>query len=726
MRYEMATLLPPHHIVHWIDPRGEVEIIGEVSREPEWVGDDLSLVLDVERALLDTKQFSTCGSVLIRFKAPGPEIEYGDSLHLRVRLRRPEPARNPGGFDYRSHLERKGIYGTAKVRDPGQIVEIRPGRRNGLWKQVILPVRRTVRRSVDKNLSGAPAGLLKGLLLGEKRSVPEEVREAFARSGVNHVLAVSGLHVGLVAASIFFGLRCLGLGQRWTGVMTVAGVLMYALVTGLRPSVLRASIMGSLVVLGALSDRDGDGLNTLGVAGLGLLAYRPQELFDVGFQLSFAATAAILALCPAIQEWVPQGRQVWKKWISMPVAVSLAAQAGTAPFVATYFGHLSPISILGNLVVVPLVGAAVSLGLLSAIFSVSLEQVAILINGALWAVLKAAIACAGLLGEPDWALVEVPKPSWAFVGLYLCVLTTVLPEVRQPKVGKWIAFCALAFANLWVWEDLIRRPSNLEITVLDVGQGDAVFLRSPRGRTMLVDGGVRQQGYDVGERVLVPFLRELGIERIDVVVASHPHGDHIGGLVTLLETLEIGAYLDSGQRYDSWTAQRIRTLIQERGISYYAVAAGDSLVGLGGVGGLVLHPNPHFVSEAGVSLDGLNNGSVVLRLTYEGKAVLLTGDIEQETDPDLLGWGDRLHSEVLKVAHHGSRTSSTLRFLEAVNPSLATISCGTNNRFGHPAPEVIQRFDVMGITTYRTDLRGAIRIDVGKEAIKAEGWLPRP
>ncbi len=723
-----ARLLPAHHLVHLIALQEEVEIAGEVAREPEWVRDDLNVVLDLNQVVLEGAPVAVCGAVLIRFRGISPGIDYGDSMQLRVRLRRPEPSRNPGTFDYRSYLARMGIYGTAKVRRAEQIVHIRSGKGSRFWKQVILPIRKSVRRSVERNLSGAPAGLLKGLLLGEKRSVPEEVRETFTRSGVNHVLAVSGLHVGLVAASFFFGLRCLGLGRRGTGVMTVIGIVMYALVTGLRPSVLRASIMGSLVLLGSLSDRDGDGdgLNAVGVAGLGLLAFRPRALFDVGFQLSFSATVSILALYPPIRTWLPAGKQVWQKWVFVPVAVSLAAQAGTAPFVATYFGQLSPVSLVGNLVIVPLVGAAVSLGLLSAMLSVFFEQGALLLNGAIWAVLKGVIACAGLLGTPSWALLEVPKPSWAFLGLYLSVLLAILPEARRPKMGRWVAVCALGSANLWVWGDLLQRPSGLEMTILDVGQGDAIFLRSPGGRTILVDGGVRRKGIDMGERVLVPFLRERRIRRIDVVVASHPHADHIGGLVTLLETFEVGAYLDAGQQNDSWTALRIKSLIRERDISYYAVAAGDSLVGLGGIGGLVLHPNRRFVSEEGVSLDGPNNGSVVLRLTHASRAVLLTGDIERETDSDLLLWGDRLRSEVLKVAHHGSRTSSTARFLEAVQPRIAVISCGVDNRFGHPALEVIDRFEAMGIPIYRTDRIGAIRVDIGKAAVGAEGWLTRP
>ena len=240
---------------------------------------------------------------------------------------------------------------------------------------------------------------------------------------------------------------------------------------------------------------------------------------------------------------------------------------------------------------------------------------------------------------------------------------------------------------------------------------------------MFVDGGLRAVNIDMGERVLIPFLKAEGISRIDVVVGTHPHSDHIGGFVTLLERIEVGWYLDAGQHYDSWTARRIRALVREKGIRYAAVEAGDRLAGLGGVDALVLHPTPDYVSKKGPAPMGLNNGSVVIRLAYGSSAVLLTGDIEHETDSDLLRWGDRLRAKVLKAAHHGSRTSSTAAFMNAVRPDLVAVSCGIRNKFRHPSPEVIRRYEAMGISTYRTDLTGAVEILIDEEGIEARGWL---
>ena len=725
LRYESVTQgLPDDHVARLAGRDHPVILHGRVAEEPEWIEDGLRLRLAAESATVRDTVYSIRGAVLVRFWKFRPQVDYGDRLVIRLNLRRPHPARNPGAFDYRAFLKRKGIHAMGSVFRTEQVLDTRSGRGGWLWTYVVLPVRRGVRRGVANNLSGGPAGLLNGVLLGEKRGVPDTVRTAFTRAGVNHVLAVSGLHVGLIAAVVFFGLGALGCGRRTTAWATVCGVSLYALVTGLSPSVVRAAMMCAITIWGRLGNTQGEGLNSLGLAALVILVFRPQDLFDVGFQLSFSATGGILLLYRPIRAWLPAGGTGGlAHWVWSPLAVSVAAQVGTLPFVLTYFGLLSVVSVLANLVVVPLMAAAVALGLLGVIvFHVS-PPVAALLNGANWLVLTGAIQTAGWFAGPAWAAVEVPRPGWTTVGLYLCAVLFILPEARSQRWGRRIVIVALSLANLWVWSDRWPRDAGLRLLVLDVGQGDGIFLRFPNGRTMLVDGGQRAVNIDMGERVLIPFLKAERISRIDVLVASHPHSDHIGGFVTLLETIKVGWYLDAGQYYDSWTARRIRTLIREKGIRYAAVEAGDRLAGLGGVDALVLHPTPDYVSKSGPAPMGLNNGSLVIRLTYGGSAVLLTGDIEHETDSDLLRWGDRLHAQVLKAAHHGSRTSSSAAFLNGVRPELAAVSCGIRNRFRHPSPDVIQRYEAMGISIYRTDLMGAVDIRIDEEGIDARGWL---
>ena len=224
----------------------------------------------------------------------------------------------------------------------------------------------------------------------------------------------------------------------------------------------------------------------------------------------------------------------------------------------------------------------------------------------------------------------------------------------------------------------------------------------------------------MGERVVLPFLKSQGVGHVDVVVGSHPDADHIGGLISVLEEVSVGHYLDSGQCVETFTGKRLLEVVKAKGIAYHAVAAGDSLIGLGG---LVLHPTPDYVSDSGPAPEGENNGSVVIRIVHRGTTLLLTGDIERETDGDMARWGHRLRADVLKAAHHGSRTSSTRAFLDAVNPKVAAISCGVNNRFRHPSPEVIARFREMGIQIWRTDQAGAIAMKLDGERIDVVSWI---
>ena len=396
----------------------------------------------------------------------------------------------------------------------------------------------------------------------------------------------------------------------------------------------------------------------IGVAALVILLLSPASLLTLSFQLSFGATFAIVGLHGPLRQclprrWVDEDR-FCGRWVVAPACVSLAAQLGTGPLIAWHFQQIAPIALPANLVVVPLLGFSVALGLLTILTSAAWLPAGLPFAGTNYVVLQALLETVDFLAQvPPWT---TPRPDALFLGC--AAIAAVL--MGQASGRRWarvaLLLLVLLWANLSLWPRLLM-PSRLEVVFLDVGQGDGAFLQFPNGRTMIIDAGMRSRRVDIGERVVVPYLRHRGVKRIDVVVASHPHSDHIGGLVYLLEQVEVGHYVDSGQRYDTWTAHRIHELIERKGIVYHRVSAGDSLAGLGGVGGLVLHPTTAFVTHEGSSPQGLNNGSVALRLDYGGTRILFTGDIEEGTEPAMQAWGQRLHADVLKAAHHGSSTS---------------------------------------------------------------------
>ncbi len=709
-RYRAATeLLPPGHVSRSNLFGERVRLRGVLASDPEVAGERTRYALDLAAIEPGDALVPASGRVLITSSIP-VAADYADSAVLEVRLRRPSPARNPAAFDYRAFLQQRGIHAVASVRRAEQVVWTAPRTGARFKERVLRPARAAVRGAVEANLSGAPAGLLLGMLLGEKYRIPADLREQFRSTGLAHALVVSGLHVGLIALFFLFGLRACRLPDRAAALATTAVLGLYALITDLQPPVVRAAIMAGVVLVGRAIDRHGDVYNSLGLAALIILLAWPASLLSLSFQLSFAATLAIVGLHQDLAALFPSR---WRseesttgKWLVAPLCVSIAAQAGTSPLIAYHFQHFAPVSLLANLFVVPLLTAALAMGVAAALTGWWLPAAATAFNGCGYVALKGMVAAVDLFAGLPYASVTVPRPSLSALAA-AAFLTFLLAHWRDhPGARKLVLFTLLIAANAAAWSAALGRR-QVEICFLDVGQGDAAFLRFPNGRSMLVDGGSRSFGFDYGKRVLLPFLKARNVRSIDAMVVSHPHLDHIGGLVTVLEELEVRHLLDAGQSCDSWAALRLRELAVEKGTRYHRVAAGDSIAGLGGAGILVLHPTAEFVDAEGGSPHGLNNGSVVLRLSYGGHRFLFTGDAERAADLALARWEERLRADVLKVGHHGSDTSTHPALLARVAPGLAVISAGEFNKFGHPAPGILERLGSRGITVLRTDRRGA-------------------
>jgi competence protein ComEC len=694
-RYAGVTQDPPeNHLSLFPDFGEQVALSGRVSDEPDVFAEKIRLTLESREVAWEGNWAEVRGRVLVTVKEGADDLGFGDLVTVHGRLRRPAPARNPGAFDYRKYLGRRGISALLSVRKRESIQRLEKGEARSFFSGGILPIRRSIRSTVDRNLLGAPAALLKGLLLGEKHALPKEVRAAFNRVGVSHVLAVSGLHVGLIAGIFFFVFRLLGLTRSRATWVTVGALIVYVFVVDKPPSVVRASVMAGLILFAFTIERDADLWNVLGVAALVILLIGPQRLFDL-----------------------------WMQWGVAAIVVCAAAQIGTGPFVALYFNRLPLLSVAANLIVVPAIGIIVTLGLLASVFGFWLVPFATALNAVNWAFLSGLIGVVGALSEIPHTVLVTPSPAPVFFAGYYGAIALILWSRKSLPVRKALLFLALFGINVYIWKAVLRED-RLEVVFLDVGQGDAVFLKFPNGRTMLVDGGARMPHFDAGKWVIAPFLRHKGIGKIDIVAPTHSDNDHIGGLVSILEEFPVEHVIDSGQYADSWTDDRFYELVEEKGIARHIVSAGDSLIGLGGVGAFVLHPVPKFVSQECDAPMGRNNTSVVLRITYGGTSLLLTGDAEKEAERFFINWGDRLPARVLKVGHHGSRGSSGRVFLDAVRPEIAILSVGAWNRFGHPAEEVLAKLREVGAQIYRTDRMGAVTMEVGEGWMKMRTMLP--
>lgn len=682
---------------------GPVLVHGTVVGHPETADDRAHVVVQLTRVERDDVAVASRARLRLTVM-DAPPLSYGDKIQVRTELRRPMPATNPGAFDYRSYLHRQGITLTAFVAHARHLsVAGRQPPNPFMYAGGV--VRRWIQTGLSAALPPEAARVAGAVVMGDRRALSPDVEEQFRRAGVSHLLAVSGLHVGFLAAFGFALLQALRVPESWRTVAVLGLVWLYVLATGARAPAVRAGIMTTAATVAASSGRR-DTPNALAAAALALLVHNPLLLFDASFQLSFTATAAIVWGYGPILERL--------RWLPRPVAsaaaVTAAAQLGVTPLLAGTFHQLSVVGFAGSLVGSPVASLLVPVGLaagvaghVSALPSAWLGAAAALLADIL-------TALAGRLASLSWAFIDVAPPPWTAVVAWWLFWWAVL-RFRAPARRRRLALLAAAtLAVVSLWSPLLGAwaPSELQLVFLDVGQGDAVLIRTPQGVTALVDGGgnvfsAQEPAANPGESVILPYLRYAGVGAVDVIVNTHPHEDHLQGLLPVLARRRVPLVVDSGRSAAGPSWPEYLRLIEERGAFRWTAAAGQ-VIRLGRDVRLeVLHPGE---AMSGTRSD-LNNNSVVMRLVFGDTAALLTGDIEAEAQLDLLRRGTELRADVVKVPHHGSRWALVSAFYEAAGADSAVITVGRNN-YGHPSPEVIAALEAMGVRVYRTDVDGAV------------------
>lgn len=671
--------------------------------------------------------------LLIKFQDAVP-LRYGKQITLTGVLQEPQGKRNPGGFDYKAYLARQNVVGIVEV-----VGLLRIGEQRGFpplrWVEAL---RIRTERLIDATYTeiSLHAQLVKGILLGKRSDVPSETLDTFRNSGTFHVLAVSGLHVGLIAAFCYLGFSRFRFPQKIVCLLTMIAVLVYACLVGFRPSVFRAALMASLYLFAALIDRDADIFNLLAFAALVLLLLNPYQLWDVGFQLSFVAVAAIVYFVPKMEQPL---RHLWEdteespeedltrltkfrretvKWFILSYLVTFAAQIGTAPLIAYHFFRTYPLGMIVGPFAVGLVSLIVAMGMGFVCIGFTWLPLAKFFSVLNHGIISIFLLLIGMFGQ-TWGVVKLTPPTLGGFVLYIgiCLGITHWRWVRR----QWRAasLIGLSVVAIWVWDAAFHeRGRLLEVVTLDVGQGDAAVVRFPDNRTMLIDGGIRRTyydeqkqetvDYDVGKRIIEPYLDYHGIRKLDMVVLTHPDLDHGGGLGYILENFEVSRVLGiSEMSLDSQTNTRLRAIADARDIPYAFPYAGE--IALTPTATLnLLHP----IDAASTDLldEDRNDDSLVIKLSYGEVDVLFTGDIGEAAETRLIASGQDLRSEILKVPHHGSRTSSSVPFLDAVGPSCAIFSLGKGNRYQFPHPEVVARYAARECRLWRTDASAAITL----------------
>ena len=669
--------LPDDHIARLSLPT-RADVIGRLGPSPVPAAGRMRLILDVES--VDDERRS--GRLQLTAYGDGLELVAGQRIRADARLAAPVGFRNPGGFDYVARLARDGIHVTGATRTDHVTALDTPG---PSWHE---RVRRRAVTAIEDTLPPASSALLAGLLLGERRSLPPEIDDGFRRAGVYHVLAVSGFNVALVASAVFLVARLIGLGRRSGAAAAGVSVLAFGAVVGPQPSVLRAVVMAVLVLAAILLDRDTDVLNSLAAAALLILAFRPWDLLDPGFQLSFAATAGIVL--------APQSRHA----VLGALSVSAAAQAAVLPITLWHFHQVSVVGLVANLVVVPLATVATVVGLAGAVLAFAWDPAARVAFDAVWPVLLALRAAVALAAAVPHALVYLPAPPTPAIAAYAVALLLAAVAWRtrraRPRSMRWtasVAVGALAVAIVIAAWPLTRpHDGRLHLAVLDVGQGDALVIEGTDGRAVVVDAGPGgDERLDAGERVVAPYLWWRGHLRVRATVVTHDHADHAGGMAAVRARFP-GA--------EVWTAADL-------------AAAPRAL------GGAVLSALPVSVGPSP------NEHALVLRLDYGAASFMLTSDIPGTAERALVARGAPLDATMLKVAHHGARDSSTSAFLAAVRPVIAAVSVGARNPYRHPDAGALARLEEAGARVLRTDRDGALLFETDGRTLEVTTWASR-
>ena len=657
--------------------------------------------------------------------APNP----GDIVSFRARLRSFHNFRNPGGFDYCRYMAFQRIHGSAWVRSDKLGIDPRPPSRSA--GHLIQDARRKLAQIIDA--TGNPwtaddKAVLKALVVGDRSGIDDTLRQRFNRAGVGHLLAISGLHVGIVATLAFSLFRWIfsfipallwrGWGRAWAAGATLFPVVAYGLLAGMSPSTQRAVIMVAVFLFSLMLGRSRDTLNTLAVAALIILIVFPPALFSISFQLSFAAVLAIVVGMQRIgihrdSPGAPLSRKT-AKWLAGGALVSVLAVAGTMPVVLYYFNQTSLVGVAANLVLIPLVGfVAVPMGLVCAVTSFFLEPVAILGFQMASAIVHVALMVIdGFAALPFAALLTV-SPSVLEIGIYYTAGWALLNWRRIP-IASWVLPIVIGVAVgdglYWTYQRFWHR--DFRVTAIDVGQGASTLMEFPGGDVMLMDGGGFSDNriFDMGQRVVAPLLWRRKIARVNILALSHPNADHLNGLIFIARHFHVQELWINGDVNTTWGYKQLMAVCLEKGIVVRILDTRTKDKTVGGVTLSVLHPPPGYAVTVGADQqDRRNNASLVIRARFEKTAFLLTGDIMAEAEKGLVQReGLQLASTVLFAPHHGSRTSSSAGLIAAVQPQTVVISAGVNNRFGFPHAEVIRRYRGAGCGIWCTCTHGAI------------------
>ncbi|MBE0431379.1 MAG: DNA internalization-related competence protein ComEC/Rec2 [Dehalococcoidia bacterium] len=735
IRFLSAQTQADAHSLRFYNETGIVEIQGMLTKEPDIRDGVCLLTLAADQITVDGETDLISGTALLRVPRY-PTYRYGDVVTVTGELETPPQLAD---FDYAGYLADRGIhsimyYPRVEVLARGQ------GLKPLQWLHAL---RLRLSTALDRALPEPQGSLAQGILLGQRQNIPDSLQKAFSRTGTAHLLAISGLHLSIILAMVLsLGAAVFG-RQRGTCIWIALGAAwLYALLVGIRPPIIRAAIMGSLFLMAESLGRQRSAIIALAFAAALMVGIQPHLLWSASFQLSFSAMAGLMLLFPYFQTWGGSmaaalfgNRKTLMAAASMPIdvlAASLSAIILTWPIIAYNFGIVSLVTLPATFLSLPALPFIIVTSALVAFVGLFALLASQILGWLAWLFLSYLLFVVQGCDALPFSSLEVSTLSAWHVWGYYAVLGVVIASVnnrdrlvdlfgrltsRTRRIAQGMSGLRLAAAAKWLipallvviillWTAVLTAPDDrLHVSFLDVGQGDAILIQTPAGQNILIDGGPDPQMINLALSEKLPFWDRT----IDLVVCTQPQADHVTGLVEVLRRYNVKQVLDPGVPYDSSIYREWLRLIEEQGIAFNIARVGQEIDLGDGITMEILNPPPEFFH--GTSCDIDNNG-IVLKLTWNRVSFLFTADIRPEAEFELIMQRVDLKSTVLKVAHHGSMTSTIPQFLAAVDPEVAVISVGADNRFGHPSPEVVQRLiDRVGEdNVYHTDRQGTIEL----------------
>jgi len=721
--YAALSFFPADHLalqdvkhIRWIEGRIIKEYPGAADRD--------TYVLQCRAAGFSDGVKPLSGNVQIVRSASAERLHWGDVIRLNGRPQEIALPANPGDFNYRRYLNLKKIYARLYYR-AGDVQILARGQ--GAWwkRRLLLPVRRQILSVIDGYFTGQTAAVLQALLLGQRQNIDRQVAETFKRSGIIHVLAISGLHVGflLILFLVFFGL--LRFPYKWQIGLALLLLFLFVAVVDFKPPVVRAFVMAAVFYWGKLTQRTAPAMNSIAVAGLLVLFTAPQQLLWPDFQFSFAAVLGILYAYPRLNAYLPSfpsGKKIFallNKWLRQALLISAGAILGTLVLTWYYYGVLQSAALLINILIIPLMGLLVMAAFLfiplASLHFAGCAGLAWLMDLFYHSLLK---AIAWFAARP-FVQITLPRPSVLSL-LLLTVLIYLLLNLRR----KYF-FTAAVLVLLLLPASIMtngKAADRMRVVFVNVGQGDGAFVQFPNGRVLVVDGGDRKPGFDAGRKDMLTALRYYGVRHIDYLLGSHGHSDHIGGLVTLMHTLPVDTLLLSPYALRTKLFARLLAAADSLQIPLRRLRRGDKLNVDARCRVYIMHPFGKYIKAKEYSGREVNNSSLVVKITYGAVSFLLTGDLERSAEPALETYGALLAADVLKVGHHGSKTSTSPSFLRLIHPRYSVVSVGRHNMYFHPSRKTIKRLRRLRAHPLRTDHFGGLVFETDGRRLALVNW----